>query len=133
AAPSPSAAGGSGASSSAEPRALKPSRSIHRQTEINQPARGRNLARAGLLCPSGRGRGTICSGDLTVENYTRNAMDELAVEHHHITINGINMHYVTAGSGPLCLLLHGFPEFWYSWRHQIPALARHFTVVAPDQ
>lgn len=60
-------------------------------------------------------------------------MDELAVEHHHITINGINMHYVTAGSGPLCLLLHGFPEFWYSWRHQIPALARHFTVVAPDQ
>jgi pimeloyl-ACP methyl ester carboxylesterase len=42
------------------------------------------------------------------------------------------MHYVQAGSGPLLLLLHGFPEFWYSWRHQIAALSAHFTVVAPD-
>jgi len=60
-------------------------------------------------------------------------MDELAVDHRYAEINGIRMHYVTAGSGPLCLLLHGFPEFWYSWRHQIGPLARHFTVVAPDQ
>jgi pimeloyl-ACP methyl ester carboxylesterase len=37
-----------------------------------------------------------------------------------------------AGDGPLAVLLHGFPEFWYSWRHQIPALAQHFTVAAPD-
>lgn len=42
------------------------------------------------------------------------------------------MHYVTAGDGPLVVLLHGFPEFWYSWRHQIPALAERFRVVAPD-
>jgi epoxide hydrolase 4 len=47
-------------------------------------------------------------------------------------LGGLRLHYVTAGSGPLLLLLHGFPEFWYSWRHQIPALAPHFTVVAPD-
>lgn len=46
--------------------------------------------------------------------------------------NGTRLHYVTAGSGPLVVLLHGFPEFWYAWRHQIPALARHFRVVAPD-
>lgn len=39
---------------------------------------------------------------------------------------------VEAGAGPLVLLLHGFPEFWYSWRHQIPALAERFRVVAPD-
>lgn len=39
---------------------------------------------------------------------------------------------MTAGEGPLVLLLHGFPEFWYSWRKQIPALSRHFKVVAPD-
>jgi pimeloyl-ACP methyl ester carboxylesterase len=43
------------------------------------------------------------------------------------------MHVVTAGRGPLVVLLHGFPEFWYSWRYQIPALAEHFRVVAPDQ
>ncbi|HEX6800131.1 MAG TPA: alpha/beta hydrolase [Ktedonobacterales bacterium] len=47
--------------------------------------------------------------------------------------NGTRLHYVAAGtSGPLLLLLHGFPEFWYSWRAQIPVLARHFRVVAPD-
>jgi pimeloyl-ACP methyl ester carboxylesterase len=46
--------------------------------------------------------------------------------------NGIRLHYVTAGQGPLVLLLHGFPEFWYSWRAQLRALAPHFHVVAPD-
>jgi pimeloyl-ACP methyl ester carboxylesterase len=46
--------------------------------------------------------------------------------------NGVRLHYVTQGDGPLLVLLHGFPEFWYSWRHQIPVLAKHFTVVAPD-
>src|SRR5579872_2956633 len=46
--------------------------------------------------------------------------------------NGTRLHYVAAGAGPLVLLLHGFPEFWYSWRFQLPALARRFRVVAPD-
>ena len=46
---------------------------------------------------------------------------------------GVRLHYVEAGEGPLVVLLHGFPEFWYSWRHQIPALAQAgFHVVAPD-
>ena len=48
-------------------------------------------------------------------------------------VNGIRLHYVHVGEGPLVVLLHGFPEFWYSWRHQIPALAKAgFHVVAPD-
>jgi len=42
------------------------------------------------------------------------------------------MHYVTQGKGKLLLLLHGFPDFWYVWRFQISALAKHFRVVAPD-
>lgn len=43
------------------------------------------------------------------------------------------LHYVESGSGPLVVLLHGFPEFWYSWRRQMPALASAgFHVVAPD-
>ena len=45
---------------------------------------------------------------------------------------GVRIHYVTRGTGPLVILLHGFPDFWYSWRGQIPALARHFQVVAVD-
>ena len=40
-----------------------------------------------------------------------------------IATNGIRMRIAEEGSGPLVLLLHGFPESWYSWRHQIPALA----------
>ena len=53
--------------------------------------------------------------------------------HQFIVTNGIRMHYVTQGAGPLIVLLHGFPEFWYSWRFQIPFLAElGYTVVAPD-
>jgi pimeloyl-ACP methyl ester carboxylesterase len=48
-------------------------------------------------------------------------------------VNGVRLHWVEAGAGPLVVLLHGFPEFWYEWRHQIPALAAAgFRVVAPD-
>jgi len=48
-------------------------------------------------------------------------------------INGVRLHWVEAGSGPLVVLLHGFPEFHYSWRNQIPALAvAGYRVVAPD-
>jgi epoxide hydrolase 4 len=61
------------------------------------------------------------------------ASDPEAWTHREAVINGIRLHYVEAGSGPLALLLHGFPEFWYTWRRQIPALARAgFRVIAPD-
>ncbi|WP_413199178.1 alpha/beta fold hydrolase [Nostoc piscinale] len=55
-----------------------------------------------------------------------------AWEHKYITTNGVKLHYVTQGTGPLMLMLHGFPEFWYSWRHQIPEFAENFQVVALD-
>jgi pimeloyl-ACP methyl ester carboxylesterase len=56
------------------------------------------------------------------------------IQHRFVTTNGIKMHYVEHGSGPLVVLCHGWPESWYSWRHQIPALAEAgFRVVAPDQ
>jgi pimeloyl-ACP methyl ester carboxylesterase len=47
--------------------------------------------------------------------------------------DGVKIHYVTAGEGPLVVLIHGFPDYWYSWRDQMPALAKHFQVVAIDQ
>jgi epoxide hydrolase A/B len=51
-----------------------------------------------------------------------------------ISTNGIRLRIAEEGSGPLVLLLHGFPESWYSWRHQIPALAAAgLHAVAPDQ
>jgi pimeloyl-ACP methyl ester carboxylesterase len=59
--------------------------------------------------------------------------DTIFGTHHHADINGVRLHYVEAGTGPLVILLHGFPEFWYSWRHQITALSSAgFRVIAPD-
>lgn len=57
-----------------------------------------------------------------------------AVTHRFLDVNGLRMHIAEAGAGPLVLLLHGFPECWYSWRHQLPALAAAgYHAVAPDQ
>jgi pimeloyl-ACP methyl ester carboxylesterase len=54
--------------------------------------------------------------------------------HKHVDTNGIRMHVVEAGSGLPVLLCHGFPEIWYSWRHQLRALAdAGFRAIAPDQ
>src|SRR5438270_3413264 len=48
-------------------------------------------------------------------------------------VGDVRLHYVEAGNGPLIVLLHGFPEFWYGWRLQIaPLAAAGFRVVAPD-
>ena len=48
---------------------------------------------------------------------------------------GVNIHYVSLGKkdNPLLVMIHGFPDFWYSWRAQMPALAKQFHVVAIDQ
>jgi len=57
-------------------------------------------------------------------------------EHAYIQTNGIHLHVVIAGNpkGKPVVLLHGFPEFWYGWRHQIPALvAAGYRVIVPDQ
>src|SRR5512139_2763147 len=60
----------------------------------------------------------------------------MELEHDYLNTNGIRLHVVQAGpkSGIPVLLLHGFPEFWYGWRKQIPSLAEAgFRVIVPDQ
>jgi epoxide hydrolase 4 len=52
--------------------------------------------------------------------------------HAYLATNGVKLHYVTQGEGDLMLMLHGFPEFWYSWRHQMMAFAPDYKVVAVD-
>lgn len=54
------------------------------------------------------------------------------MEHRYAKVNGIQLHYVEEGSGELVILLHGFPEFWYGWKNQIPVLSKKYRVVAPD-
>lgn len=57
---------------------------------------------------------------------------QFPLKHATAHVNGIRLHYVEAGEGSPLLLLHGFPETWFCWRHQIPVLAEHFRVIAPD-
>lgn len=63
-----------------------------------------------------------------------NIDDPRGYNHRFADVNGLRMHFVDEGKGPLVVLLHGFPFLWYLWRHQIRALAAAgFRVVAPDQ
>lgn len=58
----------------------------------------------------------------------------MEIIHRTIRTNGIDLHLAEAGEGPLVILLHGFPELWYSFRHQLGALAEAgYRAVAPDQ
>ena len=62
--------------------------------------------------------------------------EAMTYDHHDVNTNGIRLHVVQAGpqNGPLVILLHGFPEFWYGWRHQISYLANAgYRVWVPDQ
>jgi pimeloyl-ACP methyl ester carboxylesterase len=60
--------------------------------------------------------------------------DPKAYNHRFADVNGIRMHYVEEGTGPVVVLLHGYPFLWYLWRHQIKAVAAAgYRVVAPDQ
>ncbi|PIA61299.1 hypothetical protein AQUCO_00300675v1 [Aquilegia coerulea] len=55
------------------------------------------------------------------------------IEHRTVEVNGIKMHVAEKGEGPVVLFIHGFPELWYSWRHQIVSIASHgYKAVAPD-
>jgi pimeloyl-ACP methyl ester carboxylesterase len=61
------------------------------------------------------------------------SIEDGRLRHGYADLSEVRLHYVEAGEGPLVVLLHGFPEFWYGWRAQIPALAAAgFRVVAPD-
>jgi pimeloyl-ACP methyl ester carboxylesterase len=57
---------------------------------------------------------------------------EKALNELYVTVNGVRLHCVTAGEGPLMLCLHGFPEFWYEWKEQLREFAKDHLVVAPD-
>jgi pimeloyl-ACP methyl ester carboxylesterase len=59
-------------------------------------------------------------------------MNGTSWNHRHLEDNGIRVHYVRHGEGFPLVLLHGWPEFWYTWRKNIPVLADEFDVVAPD-
>src|SRR5215471_14276593 len=58
---------------------------------------------------------------------------ESKVTHGYADSNGVKIHYASLGSGPLIVMVHGFPDFWYTWRDQMDALSKDYYVVAIDQ
>lgn len=70
---------------------------------------------------------------MTVSTTTASRQRDIELRHGYAELSSVRLHYVEAGEGPLVVLLHGFPEFWYGWRGQIePLAAAGFRVVAPD-
>src|SRR5919108_3258925 len=59
-------------------------------------------------------------------------IDDMTFYHHMASVNGIQLHYVIGGQGDPVVLLHGWPQTWYEWRHIMPVLAKNYTVIAPD-
>ncbi|MGC9400340.1 MAG: alpha/beta fold hydrolase [Anaerolineae bacterium] len=97
---------------------------------------GLSVAVASEITRSARRRRRALARRIHRETYT--ALQMLATPAHarSVTVGDVRLHTVVAGpqDGPLAVLLHGFPEHWYSWRHQIPQLAEMgYRVVAPDQ
>jgi pimeloyl-ACP methyl ester carboxylesterase len=69
-----------------------------------------------------------------MKNVAREGTSMTGITHRSVQAGEIRMHIAEAGSGPLVVLLHGFPENWYSWRHQLMAwAAAGYHAVAPDQ
>jgi pimeloyl-ACP methyl ester carboxylesterase len=59
--------------------------------------------------------------------------DASAISHGYADNNGVKIHYAEVGEGPLVVMIHGFPDFWYTWRHQMDGLKDAYRVVAIDQ
>ncbi len=54
------------------------------------------------------------------------------VKHYYVNNKGIKIHYVTLGEGPLIVMIHGFPDYWYTWRYQMGILSKYFKIAAVD-
>jgi epoxide hydrolase 4 len=54
------------------------------------------------------------------------------LKHEYADVNGVRLHYATAGKGKLIMFVHGFPEFWYEWKNQLAEFGRDYQAVAPD-
>lgn len=79
------------------------------------------------------GKNNANEGNKKMENQTTDATNLSNIAHRKIQTNGINLHIAEAGKGVPVIFLHGFPELWYSWKNQLPALANAgYHAVAPD-
>ena len=74
----------------------------------------------------------LATATIRMANSAPNSDIEKRVSHGYAESNGVRIHYASLGEGPLVVMLHGFPDYWYTWRHQMEALAEDHRVVALD-
>ncbi|HET9532062.1 MAG TPA: alpha/beta hydrolase [Blastocatellia bacterium] len=90
------------------------------------------LAACGLalafIVAGANGRQQKTGGDTASKQKTGTEM----FKHEYAEVNGVKLHYVTAGKGKLIMFVHGFPEFWYEWKNQLIEFGRDHQAVAPD-
>jgi len=88
----------------------------------------------GMIERTMRNASAVAVGVLLLAGRSAAAADvETRVKEGFADSAGVKIHYVTLGSGPLVVMIHGFPDYWYTWRHQMEGLADKFQVVAIDQ
>jgi pimeloyl-ACP methyl ester carboxylesterase len=86
-----------------------------------------------VLAQQKQPQGNLTSVELQqLMNGTSFEIDNVTFSHHTTSVNGIQLHYVIGGEGEPVVLLHGWPETWYAWHKVMPALAKNYTVIAPD-
>ena len=81
----------------------------------------------GVLCVSAGGRQQKSSG-----NHDHEKGNAAMIKHEYAEVNGVRLHYATAGKGKLIMFVHGFPEFWYEWKNELAEFGRDYMAVAPD-
>ncbi len=80
----------------------------------------------------GRVPGSACFDTESEEEDPISATQDIQIAHGYADLNGVRLHYAHTGAGPLVIFLHGFPQCWYMWRHQLADLGRDHLAVAPD-
>ncbi len=75
----------------------------------------------------------LLCGLISTEVFAASPDFDKKVEHGYADSNGVKIHYASIGKGPLILMIHGFPDFWYTWRDQMEALSPNYQIVAIDQ
>src|ERR1700739_603751 len=73
----------------------------------------------------------LIAGNYLVPGVAKN-VEKPMLRENYIRADGVRLHVVTAGKGPLILFLHGFPEFWYEWKNQLTEFSKDHLAVAPD-
>src|SRR6185436_3078490 len=117
-----------GAAVDARARAVRPRRRARRQrVHLTRASHGREEVEEGAGCS--------CTQNYISEESVMTTITarDISLREGYARVGDVELHYVEAGDGPLVVLLHGFPEFWYGWRQQIkPLVDAGFRVVAPD-